>query len=158
MDKKIYAVDSAVANIFANVSVEQVVDKLVNKVNKTKEKQGTTCVGGSISIKVSEDYKFKIDYDVAGYIYSINFKLYEKDTKGKYWECEGHYISSIKETNLCEELQKYICKYIEWRLSHYEERIIYYENRKDMEHIRNKIIEDWNKLTGLDYLEFNKVA
>ena len=158
MDKKIDAVNSAVAKMFAKVSVEQVVDKLVNKVNKTKEKQGTTCILGNISIKVSEDYKIKIDYEVAGYIYSIDYKLYEKDAKGKYWECEGYYISSIKETNLCEVLQKYICKYIEWCLSHYEEQIIKYENRKDMEYVRTKNIESWNYLTGLDYLVFNNVA
>lgn len=157
MNKKIDAVNSAVAKMFAKVSVEQVVDKLVNKVNKTKEKQGNTLVNDSISIKVSEDFKIKIDYDVVGYIYLIDYKLYEKNTKGKYWECDGYYIDGIKETDLCEVLQKYICKYIEWCLSFYEESIICYENRKDMEYVRTKSIESWNYLTGLDYFEFNKV-
>jgi hypothetical protein len=152
------AVNSAVAKMFAKVSVEQVVDKLVNKVNKTKEKKGNILANGSISIKVSEDFKIKIDYHVVEYFYQMDLNIYRKNIEGKYFKWDDACLRYLNETELYEKLSDAICKILERTLSFAEERIIKYENRKDMEHIRTKSIESWNDLTGLDYLEFNKVA
>lgn len=149
------AVNSAVAKIFANVSVNEVAQKFTKKLIKTKNAQGLKGLSASMEIRVSDDFRVKVDAGVFDYgRYIVNVVIEEK-FGNRFMEFgrqhyDGENINLISFSQIFADVEAAMYEIVDDYLYLIEHWVIK-NNELDLQHNYN--VRTWEELTGLDFAE-----
>lgn len=149
------AVNSAVAKIFANVSVNEVAQKFTKKLIKTKNAQGLKGLSASMEIRVSDDFRVKVDAAVFDYgRYIVNVVIEEKNAN-RFMEFgrkhyDGENINLISFSQIFADVEAAMYEIVDDYLYLIEHWVIK-NNELDLQY--NYDVRIWEELTGLNFAE-----
>lgn len=150
------AVNSAVAKIFANVSVNEVAQKITKKLIKTKNAQGLKGLSAFMEIRVSDDYRVKVDAAVFDYgRYIVNVMIEKKNgnrfmdfgTKKHY---DGENINLISFSQIFADVEAAMYEIVDNELYYTEKHGI---TMSELPKKYNYYLNEWEELTGLNFAE-----